>query len=127
MDFNLGDEVGQTFTDVNSSIKIIHGGMTPLLQFVDTHIKKSFKDIRKEKWKDWIVNGEAGFVEKGNRKHASYQLVGEWADNTWKKVATDELVIKGIRHVIMLNTMVKLQICIQDYKKQSRNAKFQRR
>ena len=96
MDFNLGDEVGQTFTDVNSSIKIIHGGMTPLLQFVDTHIKKSFKDIRKEKWKDWIVNGEAGFVEKGNRKHASYQLVGEWADNTWKKVATDELVTKGI-------------------------------
>ena len=91
---HLGDEVEQAFTDVNSSIKIIHGGMTPLLQFLDTHVNKPFKDIRKEKWKDWIVNGEAEFMEKGNRKRASYRLVAEWADDTWKKVATDELIIK---------------------------------
>ena len=86
---HLGDEVEQEFTDVNSSIKIIHGGMTPLLQFLDTHVNKPFKDIRKEKWKDWIVNGEAEFMEKGNRKRASYRLVAEWAHDTWKKVATD--------------------------------------
>ena len=92
---HLGDEVEQAFTDVNSSIKIIHGGMTPLLQFLDTHVNKPFKDSMKEKWEDWIVNGEAEFTEKGNRKRASYQLVAEWADGTWKKVATDELIIKG--------------------------------
>ena len=61
---HLGDEVEQAFTDVNSSIKIIHGGMTPLLQFLDTHVNKLFKDIMKEKWEDWIVNGEAEFMEK---------------------------------------------------------------
>ena len=94
---HLGDEVEQAFTDVNSSIKIIHGGMTPLLQFLDTHVNKPFKDSMKEKWEDWIVNGEAEFTEKGNRKRASYQLVAEWADDTWKKVATDELIIKGFR------------------------------
>ena len=33
----------------------------------------------------------------GNRKRASYQLVVEWADDTWRKVATDELIIKGFR------------------------------
>ena len=48
----------------------------------------------KEKWEDWIVNGEAEFTEKGNRKRVSYELVAEWADDTWKKVATDELIIK---------------------------------
>ena len=51
----------------------------------------------KEKWEDWIGNGEAEFTEKGNRKRTSYQLVAEWADDTWKKVATDELIIKGFR------------------------------
>ena len=51
----------------------------------------------KEKWEDWIVNGEAEFTKKGNRKHASYQFVAEWADHTWKKVATDELITKGFR------------------------------
>ena len=30
--------------------------------------------------------------KKGNRKRASYQLVAEWADDTWKKIATDELI-----------------------------------
>ena len=94
---HLGDEVEQAFTDVNSSIKIIHGGMTPLLQFLNTHVNKPFKDIMKEKWKHWIVNGEAEFTENRNRKRASYQLVAEWVDDTWKKVATDELIIKGFR------------------------------
>ena len=74
---HLGDEVEQAFTDVNSSIKIIHGGMTPLLQFLDTHVNKPFKDIMKGKWEDWTVNREAEFTEKGNRKRASYQLVAE--------------------------------------------------
>ena len=46
---HLSDEVEQEFTDVNSSIKIIHGGMAPLLQFPDTHVNKPFKDIMKEK------------------------------------------------------------------------------
>ena len=93
----LSDGVEQAFTDINSSIKIIHSGMTPLLQFLDTHVSKPFKDLIKEKWEDWIVNGEAKFMEKGNRKCASYQLVAEWADDTRKKVATDELIIKGFR------------------------------
>ena len=92
---NLGDEVEQAFTDVNSSIKIIHGGMKTLLKFLDTHVNKPFKDIVKEELEDWIVNGEAEFAEKGNRKCASYQLVAEWADDTWKKVATNELIIKA--------------------------------
>ena len=35
----------------------------------------------KEKSEDGIVNGEAEFVEKGNRKRASYQFVAEWADD----------------------------------------------
>ena len=39
------------------------------------------------------------------------------ADDTWKKVATDELTIKGFVNVVLLNMMAKLQIYIQDYKK----------
>ena len=94
---HLCDEVEQAYTDVTSSIKIIHGAMTPLLQFLDTHVIKPFKDIMKEKWEDWIVNGEAEFMEKGNKKRVSYQLVAEWPDDGSKKVATDELILKGFR------------------------------
>ena len=44
--------------------------MTPLVQFLDTHANKPFKDIMKEKLEGWIVNGEAEFTEKENRKCA---------------------------------------------------------
>ena len=36
-------------------------------------------------------------MEKGNRKCASYQIVAEWSDYKWKKLATDELITKGFR------------------------------
>ena len=91
---HLGDGVEQASTDINNIIKIIHGGMTLSLQFLGAHISKPFKDIMKEKWEGRIVNGEAEFTEKENRKLASYQLVAKWADDTWKKVATDILIIK---------------------------------
>ena len=71
---HLGDEVEQAFTDVNSSVKIIHGGMASLSQFLDNHVNKPFKEIMKEKWEDWIANGELEFKRKGKRKHASCQL-----------------------------------------------------
>ena len=49
----LGDEVAQAFTGVNSSINIIHGRMTPLVQFLDSHVNKPFKDIGRldSKWR----------------------------------------------------------------------------
>ena len=50
---HLGDDVEEEFTSVNSSIKIIDGGMTPLVQFLDNHVNKPFKDIMKEKLEDW--------------------------------------------------------------------------
>ena len=46
---------------------------------------------------DWIANGEAESPKNGNRKDALYELVAEWMDDTWKNVATDELIIKSFR------------------------------
>ena len=55
MDFakcHFGDDVEQAFLDVSSGVKIIHAGMTPLLQFLDTCVNKPFKDIMKGRRED---------------------------------------------------------------------------
>ena len=49
--------------------------MTPLSQFLDTHVNKPFKDVMKEKWEDWIENGDAEFTEKESRKRTSYHYL----------------------------------------------------
>ena len=50
---NLGIEAEKAFTGVKSNVRINHGGMTPLLQFLGTHINKPL-DTMKDKWEEWI-------------------------------------------------------------------------
>ena len=68
-----GEKVEESLKKEDVSVKYIHTGMTPLLQFLDTHINKPFKDGVKEKWEEWISNGEQEFTKGGNRKRASSQ------------------------------------------------------
>ena len=38
--------------------------MAPLLQFLDSHVDKLFKDAKTEKWPHWIANGEPEHVKR---------------------------------------------------------------
>ena len=90
---HFGDDIEQAFLDVSSGVKIIHAGMTPLLQFLDTCVNKTFKDIMKGRREDWVENGE--FTDKVNKRRVSYQLVAEWSNDTWN--ATDDLIMNEFR------------------------------
>ena len=92
-----GREVEQAFSGVKCSIKIIHGILTPLLLFLETHVNTGTHDTHVNIWEDWVENGEAEFTKKEIARRASYQLVPEWADDTWKKTTTGDLIMKGFR------------------------------
>ena len=71
----------------------------------------------KERCENWIENGKAKFTDEGNRRHASYQLVVEWVDvATWKKVATDALLMKGFRQCGYTEYAKISQFYTQDWK-----------
>ena len=61
---HLGD-VPEVFTRYNTECKIIDVGMIPLLQFLDAHVNKPFKDILKERWAEWIASGTEEFTKQG--------------------------------------------------------------
>ena len=92
-----GREVEQAFSGVKCSIKIIHGILTPLLLFLETHVNTGTHDTHVNIWEDWVENGEAEFTKKEIARRASYQLVPEWADDTWKKTTTGDLTMKGFQ------------------------------
>ena len=76
--------------------KIIHGGLTPLIQYLDTHVNKSFKGNVRESWEDWMANGEAEFSKTGKRRRASYEMITGWVAEAWKKVQ-DVQILKGFQ------------------------------
>ena len=58
-----GEMVDSALKKLNIKAKYIDSGMTPLLQFLDTHVNKPFKDYMKERWADWLENGEKEFTK----------------------------------------------------------------
>ena len=81
----------------NTTTEIIDGGMTPLLQFIDTHINKPFKDHLRNKWNESMTGGEIQFTASGKRKRASYEMVVNWVNDVWQQVATNNAVLKGFK------------------------------
>ena len=43
------EDVVETFKCYNTECEIIDGGMTPLIQFIDTHVNKPFKHVLRER------------------------------------------------------------------------------
>ena len=89
--------VPESFKRYNTECKRIDGGMTPLLQFIDTHVNKPFKDILKERWAEWIACGTEEFTKQGNRRHASYKMLSQWVLQAWKAVAKPAFIVSGFK------------------------------
>ena len=81
----------------NTTTEIIDDGMTPLLQLIDTHINKPFKDHLRTKWNEWMTGGEIQFTASGKCKRASYDMVFNWINDVWQQVATDNAILKGFK------------------------------
>ena len=92
-----GGEVEQAFSGVKCSVKIIHGILTRLLLFLETNVNTRTHDTHVNRWEVWVENGEGEFTKWEFARCASYQLVAEWADDSWKKAATGDLILKGFR------------------------------
>ena len=82
---------------LNTDLKYIDSGMTPLLQWLDVVINKPFKDMLKDFWEEWLDTGRAEFTKIGNRKRVSYELIANWVMEASNRVATDEKILTGFR------------------------------
>ena len=77
--------------------------MTPLMQFLDTHINKPFKNgytvytasgNRQKASYEQVVKWV--YTASGNRQKASYEQVVKWVYDVCNLVAADDLIIKGV-------------------------------
>ena len=59
---HLGEKIDDCLKNEAVDVKYINIGMTPLLQYLDTHANKPLKDGMKEKWEEWFAHREVDFT-----------------------------------------------------------------
>ena len=77
--------------------------MSPLLQFIDTHVNKPFKDLMREKWETWMDEEEEELIASGNRRQVSYEMIDSCVSSIWKGVAITSFIIKGFHECCYLD------------------------
>ena len=77
----------------NTRSIFIPGGMTSVLQPCDVVWNKPMKDRVREKWNDWMANGEQQFTRTGKRKRASYIMVTEWVVDAWQSIPREMITL----------------------------------
>ena len=65
----------------NTTTETIDGGMTALLQFIDTHFNKPFKDHLPNKLNKWIRGSKIQITASGKGKRASSDMVVNWVND----------------------------------------------
>ena len=80
--------------------------LPPLLQFLDSHVNKYFKDRLKDTWDDWMDCGEVEYTRTGKRRSASYEIVEKLDQEAWKEIPNNTIVSGFKQCVVILNGMV---------------------
>ena len=59
------DRTKATLRRENIDVAMIPGGMMSLLQPLDVSINKPFKDRLRQRWADWMMQGEKSYTKTG--------------------------------------------------------------
>jgi len=89
---HLTSEVKDKFK--NTTLAVIPGGLTKILQPLDISVNKSFKSKIRRHWEQWMVNGYHEYTKSGRMKKASYEEVCKWIDSSWREI-TPECIKNG--------------------------------
>ena len=60
-----------------------------MLQPLDNHLNKPFKDAMRIKWEEWLLNGDREYTRTGKCKGASYEMVAQWVSEVWREMSRD--------------------------------------
>ena len=101
---HLGDSAKQLLKGNRSTQAVIPGGLTSLVQPLDFCLNKPFKDCLREKWTQWMINGEKTFTPAGNMRAVSLTTVCEWVKDTWQNIPS-EMVVRSFKKCGISNAM----------------------
>jgi len=101
---HLVDSVKQAVRQTNTDIAVIPGGLTSILQPLDVSLNKPFKDRLRERWNNWMIEGQKSFTPAGNMRAASLPTVCLWVLDAWRSLPA-EMVARSFKKCGISNSM----------------------
>ena len=69
-----------------TDLAVIPGGLTSVVQPLDICLNKPFKDLIRQYWSAWIIDGEKTFTKGGNMRAPPLDLLCEWVVRAWAAI-----------------------------------------
>ena len=98
------DNVKSKLKRHNTHLVVILGGMTSILQPMDTVVNKPFKAALNQKWAEWMIHGEHTFTKGSNMRKVDMPTICRWIVDAWKELPI-KTVVKGFKKCSISNML----------------------
>ncbi len=82
----LVPEVKDRLKSLDTTMAVIPGGLTSLVQPLDVCLNKPFKDRMRTKWQAWMAEGKFQLTPAGNIRRPELTLVATWVKESWDEI-----------------------------------------
>lgn len=98
------DKVKVRCREMKTSVALIPGGLTSLLQPLDVCLNKPFKDRLRAKWIEWMSSSDAAVTKGNNLKKVDIVTIAEWVKEAWLDIPSD-MIVRSFKKCSISNAM----------------------
>ena len=89
---HLLDSIKSKLKRNNTYQCVIPGECVSAFQPLDVCLNKPFKAHMRQKWNEWMVNGEKQLTKAGNLKRPKLATVCQWIVDSWNEIPSDMII-----------------------------------
>ena len=98
------EEVKKKAKQIKTTLAVIPGGLTSVLQPLDVCLNKPFKDRVRKMWSEWMISGDVKLTKGGNMMKPDLDLVAKWVKDAWDSIPT-EMVARSFLKCCISNSL----------------------
>ena len=80
---HLTEKVKEKCRSMNTTVAVIPGGLTSMLQPLDVCLNKPFKDRLRQKWIEWMSTKDKSLTMARNLKKVDVQMIAQRVKDMW--------------------------------------------
>ena len=90
--------------EYRTTLSIIPGGMTSILQPLDVSVNKPMKVMLQRRWNEWYAEGEHTFTPSGSMRKPTLEDVCNWVNDAWEELDPN-IIVRAFKKCSISNAL----------------------